>query len=140
MWQKFEYLLELAQWLYSNEYNLQNCIDLVEWAIDIICNIRLEKPQSSATSAASRASRQTKKSIGKQVSQPTAITTINETNSLKTQPNAIISMSDIIETKSEIGTDIDAIISTSKEAVIGKYSPSQAINRQHNQKKICFLN
>lgn len=36
IWLKFEYILELAQWLYSNEYDLESCIDLVEWAADLV--------------------------------------------------------------------------------------------------------
>jgi hypothetical protein len=36
LWLKFEYILELAQWLYSHEYELNDCIDLCEWAIDLV--------------------------------------------------------------------------------------------------------
>jgi hypothetical protein len=28
--------LELSQWLYSHEYKLSDCIDLCEWAIDLL--------------------------------------------------------------------------------------------------------
>ncbi len=33
---KIEYILELSQWLYSHEYQLIDCIDLCEWAIDLL--------------------------------------------------------------------------------------------------------
>jgi hypothetical protein len=113
IWIKFEYLLELSQWFYSNEYKLQNSIDLVEWAADIVCNLKIEKSHSASTSVISRLSKQTKKSQGKQ------ITTINEA-SLRLQAP---SMSDIHEVKSENGTEYDVFQSSfiSKEIQIGKF-------------------
>ena len=36
IWLKVEYILELAQWLYSHEYSWRDCIDLAEWAVDLL--------------------------------------------------------------------------------------------------------
>ncbi|CAF4722909.1 unnamed protein product [Rotaria sp. Silwood1] len=35
-WIKIDYILELASWLYSNEYLIDNVIDLIEWSIDLL--------------------------------------------------------------------------------------------------------
>lgn len=35
-WNKIDYILELAGWLYSNEYLVDNVIDLIEWTIDLL--------------------------------------------------------------------------------------------------------
>ncbi len=35
-WTKIDYILELASWLFSNEYFLDNVIDLIDWAIDLL--------------------------------------------------------------------------------------------------------
>ncbi|CAF3399137.1 unnamed protein product [Rotaria socialis] len=35
-WTKIDYILELASWLYSNEYLVDNVIDLIEWSIDLL--------------------------------------------------------------------------------------------------------
>lgn len=44
IWLKFEYILELTQWMYSNEYTLENCFDLAEWAVDLVMfNLKQEK-------------------------------------------------------------------------------------------------
>ncbi|CAF0832143.1 unnamed protein product [Brachionus calyciflorus] len=48
IWLKFEYILELAQFMFSNEYNLATCIDLTEWAVDLIMlKIRSDKTSRS---------------------------------------------------------------------------------------------
>lgn len=44
-WQKVEYLLEFAEWLYCNELRLDDCRDQLEWAIDILMNIKTETEQ-----------------------------------------------------------------------------------------------
>ena len=107
---KFEYLIELSQWFYTNEYKLQNSIDLVEWAADIVSNIKSEKPLSASTSVISRMSKGTKKSHGKQI-------TINESAG-RVQ---LTSTSDIFEVKSENGTEYDVLQSSfiCKEKQIG---------------------
>jgi hypothetical protein len=65
IWLKFEYIIEFSQWLYSHEYQLSNCIDLCEWAIDIIMfNLKAEK--QLRTVSASSTSKQSK--VGSQAS------------------------------------------------------------------------
>lgn len=44
-WLKVEYLLEFAEWLYCNELRLDDCRDQLEWAIDILMNIKTETEQ-----------------------------------------------------------------------------------------------
>lgn len=41
--QKVEYLLEFGQWLYTNEFPLQDVLDQVEWAVDILLNMQDEE-------------------------------------------------------------------------------------------------
>ena len=41
--QKVEYLLEFGQWLYANEFPLQDVLDQVEWAVDILLNMQDEE-------------------------------------------------------------------------------------------------
>lgn len=41
-WLKVDYLLEFGQWLYSNEFPLQDAIDQLEWAVDIMLNMKTE--------------------------------------------------------------------------------------------------
>ena len=35
-WTRIDYILELASWLFSNEYLLDNVMDLIDWAIDLL--------------------------------------------------------------------------------------------------------
>ncbi|UJR28166.1 hypothetical protein I4U23_009420 [Adineta vaga] len=35
-WTKIDYILEFASWLYSNEYFIDNVIDLINWTIDLL--------------------------------------------------------------------------------------------------------
>lgn len=35
-------MIEFGQWLYSNEFPLQDAIDQIEWAVDIILNMKTE--------------------------------------------------------------------------------------------------
>ncbi|XP_063289661.1 cilia- and flagella-associated protein 46 [Pelobates fuscus] len=39
-WQKVEYILELAQWLYCNQFPVTNGLILLEWAVDILMQIK----------------------------------------------------------------------------------------------------
>ncbi|XP_071090002.1 cilia- and flagella-associated protein 46-like [Haliotis cracherodii] len=39
-WLKVDYLIEFGQWLYVNDFPLQDTIDQIEWAIDILLNIQ----------------------------------------------------------------------------------------------------
>ncbi|XP_078492369.1 cilia- and flagella-associated protein 46 isoform X3 [Ciona intestinalis] len=48
-WQKFEYLLELATWMYSNEFSIDDTVNIVEWAADILINMKfhVELPEQT---------------------------------------------------------------------------------------------
>ncbi|XP_069836237.1 cilia- and flagella-associated protein 46 [Dendropsophus ebraccatus] len=39
-WQKVEYLLELAEWLYCNQFPVTSAINLLDWAVDILLHMR----------------------------------------------------------------------------------------------------
>ncbi|KAJ8317581.1 hypothetical protein KUTeg_005485 [Tegillarca granosa] len=41
-WLKVDYLIEFGQWLYCNEFPLQDAIDQIEWAVDIMLNMKTE--------------------------------------------------------------------------------------------------
>ena len=41
-WQKVEYLMEFSEWLYVNEFPLEDCLDQLEWAADILLNMKIE--------------------------------------------------------------------------------------------------
>ncbi|CAH1785035.1 unnamed protein product [Owenia fusiformis] len=45
-WQKFDYLLEFGQWLYCNEFPLNDALDQLEWTIDILLNMKFERPST----------------------------------------------------------------------------------------------
>lgn len=40
-WQKFDYLLEFGQWLYCSEFPLEDAMDQIQWAIDILLNFKI---------------------------------------------------------------------------------------------------
>ncbi|XP_063818084.1 cilia- and flagella-associated protein 46 isoform X2 [Pseudophryne corroboree] len=40
-WQKVEYLLELAEWLYCKQFPLDDAINQLDWAVDILLNMKL---------------------------------------------------------------------------------------------------
>nr|CAB3230219.1 tetratricopeptide repeat protein 40 [Phallusia mammillata] len=39
-WQKFEYLIELSTWMYSNEFRNEDSINVIEWACDILTSMK----------------------------------------------------------------------------------------------------
>lgn len=41
-WLKVDYILELAEWLYCNEQPVQDAVDLLHWAIEIILNMHFD--------------------------------------------------------------------------------------------------
>ena len=43
-----EYLVEFGQWLYVNDFPLQDAMDQVEWAADILLNMTAQASQSAA--------------------------------------------------------------------------------------------
>lgn len=81
IWLKFEYIIELAQWLYSHEYELNQSVDMCEWAIDLIMfNVKVEKRIQSASSAkpSSRLSKTTATKKGKQAPAANIMPTIED--------------------------------------------------------------
>ena len=83
LWLKFEYILELAQWLYSHEYTLNDCIDLCEWAIDLVMfNVnRGEKSSPRSVSVLSEKTTNKIKKPHKQVG--TLLPTIDDESEIK---------------------------------------------------------
>ncbi|XP_065923991.1 cilia- and flagella-associated protein 46 isoform X6 [Magallana gigas] len=55
-WLKVDYLLEFGQWLYSNEFPLQDAIDQLEWAVDIMLNMKTETDLKKEAEAAKKGS------------------------------------------------------------------------------------
>ncbi|CAI9562760.1 unnamed protein product, partial [Staurois parvus] len=39
-WQKVEYLLELAEWLYCKQFSLSDAMNMLDWAVDILLHMR----------------------------------------------------------------------------------------------------
>lgn len=39
-YQKIELLLEFSQWLYCNHFSINDAEEILEWAIDILLNIK----------------------------------------------------------------------------------------------------
>ncbi|XP_077311369.1 cilia- and flagella-associated protein 46 isoform X2 [Lithobates pipiens] len=39
-WQKVEYLLELAEWLYCKQFSLSDVMNMLDWAVDILLHMR----------------------------------------------------------------------------------------------------
>ncbi|XP_041368336.1 cilia- and flagella-associated protein 46-like isoform X2 [Gigantopelta aegis] len=54
-WQKVEYLLEFGQWLYVNDFPLQDAIDQIEWAADILLNMTSQNSQTTIAPAEGKA-------------------------------------------------------------------------------------
>ena len=44
-WQKVDYLYEFGEWLYVNEYPLQDAIDVFDWAINVLLNMKFDLPR-----------------------------------------------------------------------------------------------
>ncbi|XP_075249447.1 cilia- and flagella-associated protein 46-like isoform X3 [Convolutriloba macropyga] len=53
-WQKVDYLFEFGEWLYVNEYPLQDSIDVFDWAINILLNMKFELPRIKTGRVASK--------------------------------------------------------------------------------------
>jgi len=43
-WQRVEYLQELAEWLCYHELPLQDSVDLLQWALDIVFSLQIKPP------------------------------------------------------------------------------------------------
>ena len=52
VWQKYEYLLEFAQWLYVHDFPTWHSLDLCQWAADLLLNLVFETAASSPRGAA----------------------------------------------------------------------------------------
>jgi hypothetical protein len=44
-WVKVDYIQEFAEWLYCKEQPLQDAVDLLLWAIEILLNMHFDVPQ-----------------------------------------------------------------------------------------------
>ncbi|XP_029465840.1 cilia- and flagella-associated protein 46 isoform X2 [Rhinatrema bivittatum] len=42
-WQKVEYLMDLARWLYCNRFPISNALNLLDWAVDILLQMNLRR-------------------------------------------------------------------------------------------------
>ncbi|KAK7482059.1 hypothetical protein BaRGS_00026751 [Batillaria attramentaria] len=142
--QKVEYLLEFGQWLYANEFPLQDVLDQIEWAVDILLNVqdegtllakkegkRSEKGRGKG-SARSRFSSSGRKSPGVDLKgKKTSSTTTLDAKGKKVSVSSTMGA----DTKSEI-SDQDSEINAAdyvpvvKEAIIGvlPINPSLTIN------------
>ncbi|XP_062591392.1 cilia- and flagella-associated protein 46-like [Saccostrea cucullata] len=63
-WLKVDYLLEFGQWLYSNEFPLQDAVDQLEWAVDIMLNMKTETDLKKEAEAAKKGSAAGKRGKG----------------------------------------------------------------------------
>jgi hypothetical protein len=55
IWFRFECIIELAQWMYSNEYELSNCLGLCEWAsLMVMFGVKQNKPLTTPIESSSR--------------------------------------------------------------------------------------
>jgi hypothetical protein len=111
-WLKFEYLIELAQWLYSNEYEFRSCVDLIEWALDIITNLKIDKPASATTSTQTTVSGTSKRSKAK-------VLTINERSKSQPPHPANVNSEGNLKSESDIEFDnIRVVVDGKKEAAM----------------------
>ncbi|XP_052099636.1 cilia- and flagella-associated protein 46-like isoform X4 [Mytilus californianus] len=62
-WLKVDLLIEFGQWLYSNEFPLQDAIDQIEWAVDIILNMKTETDLKKEQGKSAGADRRKEKSV-----------------------------------------------------------------------------
>ncbi len=119
---KYEYLLELGQWLYSNEYEFRPSVDLIEWALDIVTNIKTEKPASATTTTQTTVSGSSKRSKNKHLS-------VNDAQRSKSQqPSQLMSNSENnLKSESDIEFDnIRLVIDPKKEkSMSGLYTCSE---------------
>ncbi|XP_056005172.1 cilia- and flagella-associated protein 46-like isoform X7 [Ostrea edulis] len=160
-WLKVDYLLEFGQWLYSNEFPLQDAIDQLEWAVDIMLNMKtetdLKKEAEAALSSVDTKSTPKKGSAGKRgkgAAKGKADKKKPGRSSAKTKPappptvsktpvpgdKASDAASDSKSVTSETDSDLmaEGIIPIAKQAVIGVLpnNPSLTINDLDDVKQI----
>lgn len=53
-WQKVDYIMEFSEWLYHNQFPLEDVVFHLEWAIDILLRMRPDRgsPEPAAAGAA----------------------------------------------------------------------------------------
>ncbi|XP_076434592.1 cilia- and flagella-associated protein 46-like isoform X2 [Babylonia areolata] len=136
--QKVEYLMEFGQWLFTNEFPLQDVLDQVEWAVDILLNMQDEESLLKKEGKGSTTSVDSKKGKGKKVekkrskgSARSKASSMGRSKSPGTESRA----KKVSDTKSEI-SDQDSEINAAdyvpvvKESVIGALpiNPSQKVS------------
>ncbi|XP_071946706.1 cilia- and flagella-associated protein 46-like [Antedon mediterranea] len=116
-WQKVEYLVGFGEWLYINEFGIQDCIDQVQWAADILLNMKIET-RSKTDQVKGKKKRKGKKS-------GTTISSAAPTESKKSEDGIKVLDNEKIETKMNAGSDseedinIADFIPVKTESVIG---------------------
>ncbi|XP_070541399.1 cilia- and flagella-associated protein 46-like isoform X2 [Ptychodera flava] len=95
-WQKVDYLLEFSEWLFINEFPLQDCMDQVEWAVDILLNMKFEVAKS-AGSARKKRVRKGKKSPRPGSSAPSTVD--NKTHTEASESEDEVNIGDFIPVK-----------------------------------------
>ncbi|XP_072177207.1 cilia- and flagella-associated protein 46-like [Diadema setosum] len=115
-WQKVEYLVEFAEWLYLNEFPLQDCQDQLEWAVDILLSMRI-RTRSAKKSATSEKSR---KKRGKRSSKVGSPTPGQNQQNLPQSPTLTDNKTTEAKAESEAdGMDAARYIPIKKESIIG---------------------
>ncbi|XP_071793797.1 cilia- and flagella-associated protein 46-like isoform X3 [Asterias amurensis] len=72
-WQKVEYLMEFSEWLYVNEFPTLDCVDQLEWAADILLNMKIETRSKVTEQAAGKSKKKKGKKSAEPVSQSPAL-------------------------------------------------------------------
>ncbi|OWF46298.1 Tetratricopeptide repeat protein 40 [Mizuhopecten yessoensis] len=126
-WQKVDLLLEFGQWLYYNEFPLQDAVDQIEWAVDIILNMRTDT-EIQKERAASVAKKADKKGKGKGSAKgkatpgpPPKTAPPADTPRKSPEPRKMAKSMDSRSDTSSVSDDInpDGYIPIAKQAIIG---------------------
>ncbi|XP_060072788.1 cilia- and flagella-associated protein 46-like [Ylistrum balloti] len=145
-WQKVDLLLEFGQWLYYNEFPLQDAVDQIEWAVDIILNMRtdteihkeraavqrklslIDSNKKMTGKAASVAKKAEKKGKGKSSAKgkatpapPSKLVPVADTPRKSPEPKKAAKSMDSRSETSSVSDDInpDGYIPVAKQAIIG---------------------
>nr|XP_022339451.1 cilia- and flagella-associated protein 46-like isoform X3 [Crassostrea virginica] len=159
-WLKVDYLLEFGQWLYSNEFPLQDAIDQLEWAVDIMLNMKTEtdlkkeaeaalssvetKPTPKKGSAGKRSKgakgKVDKKKPGKgsAKAKPAPPPTLSKTPLPADKASDVASDTKSIASETDSELMADGIIPVAKQAVIGVLpnNPALTINDLEDVRQI----
>ncbi|XP_041476710.1 cilia- and flagella-associated protein 46-like isoform X5 [Lytechinus variegatus] len=112
-WQKVEYLMEFAEWLYLNEFPLQDCMDQLEWAADILLNMKI-RTRSAKKSAGSERGKKKKSKRSSKVNTP-VIAEIQQPSPAPTDNKTV----DTMESGDADGNESSRYIPVQKTSVIG---------------------